>query len=128
MKRIYFLLCLGVALCIPAFATPVPLVYVTINNATNTVASMQAFLYNPQLQNATITHGALTSTNELKIDIYSVYQGATTNGRVYVGTWYPSNTNAATEIVNGNSYTITNFLSLDIGTTNAVTISGTYGN
>ena len=132
MKNLFALLFLFLLLvaifCAPTLATPQPLVSVTINNATNSVNGLLAFPYNPQLQGASITHGALTTTNELKLDIYSNFQGATTNGRVYVGTWYATTTNSATETIVGSSYQMTNFLSIDIGTTNAVSVSGYYGN
>lgn len=128
MKKTFLILILFSAFCIIALATPQPLVSVTINNATNTVNGLTAFPYNPQLQGASITHGALTSTNELKVDIYSNFQGATTNGRVYVGTWYATTTNSATETIVGSNYGMTNFLSIDIGTTNSVSVSGYYGN
>jgi hypothetical protein len=127
MKNFFTGLILFAALCVPALSAPTPLVFVTISNATVTVPSMPAFPSNPTLQNGSITHGALTSTNELSIPIYLVYQGATTNGRVLIGTWYPSNTNAATEIINGAQFGFTNFLSFDITTTNAVSLSGSYG-
>ena len=129
MKRIFAFLVLVAALCVSASAAPTPLIYATISNTTYTVASFSAQGYNPPLQNATITHGALSSTNALAIPIYSNSQGTTTNGRVLIGTWYPSTTNAATEtIVGSNLPTPTNYLSIDITTTNAVQLTGSYGN
>lgn len=127
MKKLCFLSAFLISMVV-AQAAPTSLVSVTVSNTTLTVPSMLAFTYNPTTQNGSITHGVLTSTNELSIPIYAVLQGATTNGRVLIGTWYPSTTNAATETISGSSFPLTNYLSFDITTTNAVSLNGTYGN
>ena len=129
MKLFFTFLVLVAALCVSAFSAPTPLITATVSNATYTVPSFPAQAYNPPLQNAVIYHGALTSTNALSIPIYSNSQGATTNGRVLIGTWYPTTTNAAYETIIGANYSSpTNFLSIDITTTNAVSLTGSYGN
>ena len=127
MKKLCFLSAFLLSLVV-AQATPTSLVSVTVSNTTLTVPSMRAFAYNPATQDGVLYHGALTSTNELAIPIYAALQGATTNGRVLIGTWYPSTTNAATEVISGSSFPLTNYLSFDITTTNAVSLNGTYGN
>lgn len=127
MKKLCFLSAFLISLVV-AQATPTSLVSVTVSNTTVTVASMLAFPYNPTTQNGVITHGPLTATNALSIPIYAVLQGANTNGRVLIGTWYPSTTNAATEVISGSNFPLTNYLSFDITTTNAVSLNGTYGN
>jgi len=115
-------------LCQAAQATPTPLVSVTISNATVTVPNMPASSYTQPLQNGSITHGALTSTNALSVNVYSTYSSSTTNNRVFLGTWYPSTTNAATETIIGTSFTNpVTYLSFDLITTNAVSVSGSYG-
>jgi|GEM_PF-3440136 len=115
------------ALAISAPATPTQLFTVTVSNTTVTIPPIQAYTYNQPLQNATITHGPLTNLTSLQINIYANYQGATTNGRVFIGTWYPTTTNAGPETISGPNYPITNWLSLDIVTTNSVPLSGSYG-
>ena len=111
----------------PAQATPTQLLTVTVNNTTNTVTSFQMLSYNPTPQNFTIYHGGLATTNALTIYIYANYQGATTNGRVILGVWNPTFTNAGTETIIGANYTPTNWLSVDVGTTNSVQVNGSYG-
>ena len=115
--------------CLTTFGAPTPLITATVSNTTYTVASFPVQSYNQPLQNAQIYHGVLTSTNALSIPIYLNAQGSTTNGRVLIGTWYPTTTNAAYETIIGANFPApTNYLSIDITTTNAVSVTGSYGN
>ena len=119
-----------VAMLIPRLmATPTPLFSVTLTTTTNTVTGIQAQPYLQPLQSASITHTGLTnSVNAFYINVYMNAPNSTaTNGRVLIGTWYPSTTNAATETINGNNYPYTNYLSFDVISTNTTSVSGSYG-
>lgn len=116
----------ALALPLPASAVPQQLggtlqvVTIPTNSA---VAS--ALQYNPTLQQFTISHGALTSTNEMQVNIYGNTTG-TTNGSL-IGVWYPSYTNATTEIIPANTFALTNYVWLQVSGTNTISWSGTYG-
>lgn len=101
----------------------------TVNTTTNyTATGVAAFTSNPTLQQATVTHTALTNLTSLSVDIFVNVRGDVTNGMIKVGTWTPSNTNACTEVVNLSQFFATNYVFFGVGTTNNVGIGGTYGN
>jgi len=83
-----------------------------------------ALTYIPTLQQFSVTHGALTSTNEALL-----YFRVTVDQTNYVviGSWYPSFTNPCTEIVNQGQYNITNFVSVQYVATNTISIGINYG-
>ena len=131
-KLIFFVILLAIIFTIliqRAMAAPQPLFLVTLTTTTNTITGIQASPYNQPLQSATITHTALTNTvGAFYVNVYMNAPNSTaTNGRVLLGTWFPSTTNAATETINGNNYPYTNYLSFDVISTNTTTASGSYG-
>lgn len=123
LALLVFLVCLIAS----TMAAPVMMVgsLVTVNNTSTNSLVTAALQYNPTLQQFMITHGALTSTNALAINIF-VNTTGTTNG-VQVGTWYPSSTNATTEYINANTFSITNYVWVQAVTTNSVQVGGSYG-
>jgi hypothetical protein len=120
----------AVTCAVLALATPAPLFVVTLGQGTtNTVTGIMEFSYQQPMQNATITHGYITNTTTaFYVNIYQNLPNSTaTNGRVLIGTWYPTTTNAATETITGANFPYTNYLSFDVIATNAVPVSGSYG-
>src|ERR1017187_9392229 len=89
-----------------ADAAPTPIVTAIINNVTNTISpNILATPYTQPLQTASISHGILTSTNEMPVTVFATYNSTGTNGWVLLGTWYPSTTAAATETIPFNYFT-----------------------
>lgn len=137
MKNLILTLCVLVAVVfsVAVDAAPTQLLVVTLAaNTTNTVTGVPAWPYTQVLQNASIYHGVLTNnigtanTSAFGINVYANAPNTTaTNGRVFLGTWYPTTTNAATETVQGVNFSVTNYISFDIFTTNIVILNGTYG-
>lgn len=126
MKKLLLLLSFVFALWL-AQATPTLMIgsLATIYSAAPTNSSSTAALqYNPALQQFAVSHGALTSTNEFYLAIQSSADNVnfTTNGY-----WFPSNTNAATEIVSANTFFVTNYVRVTCTTTGTITVGGTYG-
>jgi len=100
----------------------------TVNTTTNyTATGVPALAFNPALQQASVTHTALTNLTSLSIDIFVNVRGDATNGMIKIGTWTPSNTNACTETVNLSQFVITNYVFFGVGTTNNVGVGGSYG-
>ena len=126
MKKILFALLVALSLTATVKAAPVMLIgsLVTVNNATSNSPPTSALSYNPSLNQFTITHGTLTATNALLLNFQCTLDQT---NYVTVGTWYPTTTNAATEIVNANQYSITNYVRAQAVTTNSVQVGGTYG-
>ena len=109
-----------------AMATPTLIVgsLVAVNNTTSNSVYTTALNYSPQLQQWSVTHTALPNTNAFYLTFrVSLDQ---TNA-VAVGTWYPSNTNACTEIVPANQFNITNYVQISCTTTSSVSYSASYG-
>ncbi len=95
----------------------------TVNGTTNS-SPVTAFTYNQTLQQFSVTHGALTSTGALTLNIQATVDQT---NYVTIGTWNPSTTNAATETFSGSAYAITNYMRVNCVTTNSVTVGGSYG-
>lgn len=123
------LLLIAVLVALVAHTSPVivagdPL---TVNDTTATNTIALAFSFNPLLSQYTVQHGALASTNDIQVDIYANVTSNVVNA-VKVGTWHPSNTNAATETIYANQFALTNYTFTTITTTNNQTgLYMTYG-
>ena len=128
MKRFYsFLSILAFLLCAAVIqAAPVLIIgsLVTVNNTTAYSSTNASFSYNPTLQQFTISHGALTATNALVLNIQSSVD-QTNFVSSYV--WYPTTTNAATEYIYAGSVPVTNYFRVQCTTTNSVQVGGNYG-
>ena len=129
MKKLLISFALAVAFVVPVMADPVSMMGTpwTVNNTTSNSPVAYALQYNPTLQQFVVTHGALTATNALQIKIWVNTTGTITNG-AQTGTWYPNNTNAATEYILANTYAVTNYVWIQAVTTNSVTVGASYGN
>lgn len=119
-KNILPIAVFGLALVVFAlsvFATPTIVVGTgaTVNNATTAYTAVLSFTYNPALQQYTVVHGSLSQTTDIKIWIRSTLDNV---NFVTNGLWYPSNTNAATEIIYAGAYAVTNYTGVVVGTTN----------
>jgi hypothetical protein len=129
MKKLILPILLVAALCLvwktaPAAPTLLMGSLVTVNNTTSNSPAVTAFSYNPTLQQFSVTHGALTSTGALTLNIQATVDQT---NYVTIGTWTPSYTNATTETFSGSSYAITNYIRVQAVTTNSVQIGGSYG-
>lgn len=118
------ILCL---ICAASYAAPVILVgnLVTVNNTTSnsTPISLTVPTY---VGPYSITHGALSRTNDLPTQIQLSLDG--TNYTTLV-TRYPTTTNAnATDSYGATTANLTVYLRASITTTNSVTVGGSYGN
>jgi hypothetical protein len=76
------------------------------------------------LQQFTVTHGALTATNAMVLNIQSTLDQV---NYVTIYTWYPSTTNAATEYIYAGQIPVTNYFRVQCVTTNSVQVGGSYG-
>ena len=121
---IFFVLiaCIFIARATPTIIAGSP---VTVSSATYTSAVVTAFSYNPSLQQYSITHNALGNTTDIALKIYVSLNS--TNNPVFVGTWYPSSTNAATEYAYAGSFFATNYTFVSVTTTNSQQIYIGYG-
>lgn len=114
--------CIFIARATPTIIAGSP---VTVNNVTYTSAVVTAFSYNPSLQQYAITHNALQQTTDISLKIYISLNS--TNNPVFIGTWYPANTNAATEYAYAGSFYATNYTFVSVTTTNSQQIYIGYG-
>jgi hypothetical protein len=67
----------------------------------------------------------LGATTDIQIKIYGGVNG--TNNAVQVGLWYPSQTNAATEVIYAGALSVTNQTFVSITTTNSQQVYIGYG-
>jgi hypothetical protein len=95
-------------------------------NGTTTNAITYAFSYNPTLQQYTVQHGALTNTSDIVVKFYANVTSNIVNA-VQIGNWSPNTTNAATEIIPANVYTVTNYSFTSITTVNSQNLFMSYG-
>jgi hypothetical protein len=98
----------------------------TVDNTTTTNSIAYALTYSPSLQQYTVQHGALANTNDLLLKFYVNVTSNIVNA-VQVGTWHPSNTNAATEIVSPSAFTFTPYAFTSVTTTNSQDVYISYG-
>ena len=123
MKTLITILVL-LLLCGSLPAAPVLVMIATVNNSTSNSPAVLALQNNPPLQQFSITHGTLPSTNALTVTFQAT---ADQTNYINVGSWHPSNTNAATEIITQPTYFVTNYVRIAVTTTNSYTTSTTYG-
>lgn len=126
MKKLITILFVAALSALSVSAAPTLLLgnLITVNNTTSNSPATTALNWNPTTQQFTISHGALTGTNALTLNIQ-----ATTDQTNYItiGTWKPSFTNATTETIPANAFSITNYIRVQAVTTNSVTVGGSYG-
>lgn len=97
-----------------------------VNNTTTTNSITYAFSYNPTLNQYSVQHGALAATSDIVVKIYANVTSNIVNA-VQIGTWSPNTTNAATEIIPSNVFSVTNYCFTSITTTNSQNIYMSYG-
>lgn len=84
-----------------------------------------ALNYNPASQLITVTHGALTSTNEAYIAARFTFDQVNFFSNTVV--WYPSFTNPATEYIPANYFALNPYMQLCCATTNTIQYGASYG-
>ena len=124
MKRTIALLILSLTAC--ALAAPVILVGNLVTVASTTSNSVPITLAVPAYVGAfSITHGALTTTNDLPTKIQLSFDG--TNYTTLRTVW-PTTNSASTDSYASQTVNLTVYLRASITTTNTVTVGGSYGN
>ena len=98
----------------------------TVNNTTTTNAILQALTYTPSLQQWSVVHGAMASTNDLFLKFYSNVTSNIVNA-AQIGVWHPSNTNAATETISASAFPFTIYTFTSVTTTNSQNVYISYG-
>jgi hypothetical protein len=98
----------------------------TVNNFATNTAIVSAFQFNPSLQQYSITHSSLQQTTDIKL-VFNIAIQNSTNPAVAIGTWYPTTTNAATEVIYAGSLFATNYTFATITTTNSQGVYISYG-
>jgi len=116
----------ALTVCVLASAAPVlvggsPLV---VNNTSSNCAAATSFASPPSIQNFSVQHGALGSTNDIALSVSNTLDGV---NYVYAYTWHPSNTNAGTEYINPFQFT-NNLTRATVTTTNSQSVVITFGN
>jgi hypothetical protein len=137
MKKNLLIVAAGLAvlaLVMLAHATPTILAGAPAN-VTGTVGSpvtsnfpvIAAFTFPPSLQQYYITHGALTATTDIKVNVQLYMFGQVSNTAVTAFTWYPTTTNAATEYIFAGQVGATNYTYPQVTTTNSQNFYIGYG-
>jgi hypothetical protein len=94
-------------------------------SGTNTSAGLATVTTRPINGTFYVQHGALPSTNALQV---MVQHCADNTNFVTVATWWATTTNAATESFTPATATVTNYIRVQVVTTNSVSVATSYVN
>jgi len=124
MKQFLLSLAVVVAVAVVAHSTPVLVggSALVVNNTSANCSSAVAFSSAPQLMPFTVTHNGLASTNDIKINVSNTVDNV---NFTYAYTWYPTFTNAGTEVI--SSAPVTNYCRATVITTNSQSMVINYG-
>jgi len=118
---LFSLVAVSVVTAAPVLVGGSPLV---VNNTSSNCAAATSFASPPAIQNFSVQHGALNSTNDITLSVSNTLDGV---NYVYAYTWHPANTNATTEYINPFQFT-NNLTRATVTTTNSQSVIINFGN
>ena len=126
MKKLVFLFSL-LLICVVSYAAPVLLVgsLQAVNNTTFTSNTNILSMNFPTPQVLAVTHGALSNTNDVRINAQVSVDNL--NWTTFATVTMP-NTNSTTDVIQGYAYPLTNYFRIQIVTTNSQNVGVSYGN
>lgn len=93
-----------------------------VNNTSSNCTAAVAFASPPYLQQFSVTHGGLGSTNDISINVSNTLDQV---NYTFAYVWHPSYTNATTEYI--GTAPVTNYCRATVTTTNSQSVIINYG-